>query len=427
MDAVALQGRPASLVGTGESWRRCALAGTTVDGRGALTLDWEVDAAPPSPPGGCVARGLAVDRMCHVYRLVDCAVERLLLGSTDRGLDYARMPDPVRFLGGPAVADAPAGGEPTSDVTGEFTGEFKVAAPPPVLDPVGIAVDGQDRLILADSAARSIAVVDLWGRRVIRTIRLNRRPGGLAARAGVVFAVVTSPGGLLRLTATTEPVEVPLSLPPGTEPVRVAVLPDGQPVVLATDPAGEGWLVTEDRPPLAVGGASDLAVDADGAVVVAPCPGPVGERLLLRRFVPEPTGWSDEHPLDATGYDGGGIVLTRDGRLGYFTAAGFRLAAAIRVAYEVQGSCTTYRLDSGIPRNRWGRVLLEASVPDATSVRLATASTDEPDPVPSVAAPTASVVPVHRRPDPVTPWWRGDPSSPPSKHRCWPHPAATSG
>ena len=39
-------------------------------------------------------------------------------------------------------------------------------------------------------------------------------------------------------------------------------------------------------------------------------------------------------------------------------------------------ACATYRLDSGTPRNRWGRALLEASVPDGTSLLVATASAD---------------------------------------------------
>jgi len=395
VDALALQGRPASLVGA-ESWQRCVLDGTTVDGSGALTLAWTVDAAPPSPTEGCLARGLAVDRLCRIYRLVEDAVERLVIGPTEHGLDYARLPDPTLFLGGTAAPVVPGG-------------DFVVAVAPPLLDPVGIAIDGQDRLYLADGTAGTITVIDLWGRRVLRTIRPQGRPQGLAARGGAAYAVLEAPSLLVRFSALGEPVPVPLELPPGATPARVAVLPDGSPVVLATDAAGEGWLVTDGRLPEPVGGASDLLVDPDGVVVVAPCPGLAGQRLLLRRFVPTSTDWRPEYPLDATGYDGGGICVTGDGRIGYFTAAGFRLAAAVPVAYAQQGTCATYVLDSGTPRNRWGRVLVEASVPDGTSLMIATASTDEPGAAPISFHPANPVEPVHRRPDPVTPWWKGDP------------------
>ncbi|GAA3650857.1 phage tail protein [Nocardioides ginsengisoli] len=393
MDALALQGRPASLVGP-DAWQRCVLTDTSVDGTGALTLAWSVAPAPPSPPGGCTARGLAVDRMCRIHRLVDGVVERLVVGPTDRGLDYARLPEPTLFLGG----------TPAPVVS---RGDFVAATSAPLLDPVGIAIDGQDRMFLADGAARAVIVIDLWGRRVLRRIQLHGVASGLAARGGLVYAAL-GPAGLVRFSALGEPTDVPLTLPPGAVARRVAVLDDGTPVVLATDAAGESWLVADGRPPLAVGGASDLLVDPDGVVVVAPCAVGPGESALLRRFVPGPADWRPEHPLDATGYDGGGICVTGDGRIGYFTAAGFRLAARVRVTYALRGGCATYRLDSGTPRNRWGRVLIEASVPDGTALSIATATAEEPDAAPLVFHPGNAIEPLHRRPDPVTPWWQGD-------------------
>ncbi len=371
---------------------------------------------PARPSRECRARPaeLATDRLCRIYRLTPTTVERLLVGPTARGLDYAALPDPVVLV---------------DDV-----------------DPVGIAVDDDDRLFLADAGTRSIAVLDLWSRRLLRTVavatpaRPQRRPAGLAAHGGVVFAVVQEPEGLLRLTATRGPEELPLTRPTGLPadavPARVSVLPDGEPVLLWLDATGRGWLQAGDRDAFDVGGASDLVVDADGAVVVAPCP--TGGATWLRRFVPGadrgPNGWSRAHPLDAGGYDGSGLVLTRDGRIGYFAdvpGAGFRLAVAGRVDYETDGTCLTYRLDSGVPRNAWGRVLVEACLPEGTACLVGTVTTDDefetavpplpPEPAAcepatpaaTPALPPARLVPdpagvdggLHRRPAPVTPWW----------------------
>jgi phage tail-like protein len=212
----------------------------------------------------------------------------------------------------------------------------------------------------------------------------------------------------------------------------VAVLDDGTPVVLLTEPSGEGWLVAAGREPRAVGPASDIAVDAEGIVVVAPCPAD-GQHLALSRYAPTGGGWTPSPPLDATGYDGNGVVVTRDGRIGYFTKAGFRLAVITAVRYLTEGACTTYRLDSRVPRNRWGRILLEACVPDGTECLVASVTSDDefeteiaptpPDPavcVPATAespplppaflalGPTSVSGRLHGRPNPTTPWWRGD-------------------
>ena len=75
---------------------------------------------------------------------------------------------------------------------------------------------------------------------------------------------------------------------------------------------------------------------------------------MLRRLVPTATGWIRALPLDAVGYDGSGVVATADGRIGYWSAAGFRLAVRGRVRYEPDGVCVTYRLDSGLPATGGG-------------------------------------------------------------------------
>lgn len=396
--------RAASLIATAADWQGATHAGTVVAGMPAqLQLDWsEADPAPSVGAAPCPARGLAVDRLCRIYRLTATSVQRLLVGDTAGGLDYARLPEPVTIVG----AQPPTATSTTAPRSAERAA---------LQDAVGIAVDADDRLFLADRGTRQIAILDLWHRRLLRVVPVGggaarhqeREPAGLGCRGRVVFAVVRRPVGLLRLSATRGPVELALptavaELPADAEPSRVAVLPDGSPVLLWHGTDGASWLLSAGRPALPVGPASDIAVDTEGAVVIAPCPAPDG-RATLRRVLPTATGWVRARPLDATDNDGSGLVVTTDGRLGYWTEDGFRLAVVAPVAYATEGTCVTARLDSGTPRNRWGRLLLEACIPDGTSVLVGMATSDDDVSAPPAAAPPLR--PLHRRPDPVTPWW----------------------
>ncbi|MGH3774184.1 MAG: phage tail protein [Pseudonocardiaceae bacterium] len=420
-----------SVLATCDQWARAHHVGTAVDGApGAVTLSWHEPDDGARPEGdACPARGLAMDRLCRVYRLGRRAIERLVVGPTRGGLDYVGLRDPVVIMGG-------EGGYRPATV------DFRPAPEPELVDATGIAVDADDRLFVSDRGRRHLAVIDLWNQRTLRVIGTavpgapDRHPMGLAAGGQVVLAVLRRPAGLLRLTATRGPEEVALpgtgSVPPGSEPSRVAVLPDGAPVVLWHAPDGAGWLGAGDRPPERVGAASDIAVDLEGTLVVAPC---AGGAAALRRLVPTASGWTRALPLDASGYDGSGIVATADGRIGYWTIAGFRLAVRGRVRYARDGVCVTYRLDAGVPRNRWGRVVLDVCLPPGTDCRIATVTTDDEfdtavAPAPALPAacepadPSATpalpprelmvtagevVAPLHRRRDAPTPWWRPAP------------------
>jgi phage tail-like protein len=66
-------------------------------------------------------------------------------------------------------------------------------------------------------------------------------------------------------------------------------------------------------------------------------------------------------------------------RIGYWTAHGFRSAVAARVIYESLGRVTTYRLDSGDFQTVWGRLFLDACIPEGTSVRVFALIGDELD------------------------------------------------
>ncbi|MEO1058357.1 MAG: phage tail protein, partial [Actinomycetota bacterium] len=137
-------------------------------------------------------------------------------------------------------------------------------------------------------------------------------------------------------------------------------------------------------------------------------------------------------PLDASGYDGGGLVTMPSGRIGYLTSRGVRVAVGLPVTYLPEGTCTTYRLDSGRPRNVWGRMFVEACLPEGTELYVGASTSDDEHasaiamapPVPARCAPVGEpsgspplpperLTPVadrrlHRRPFPSTPWWYPD-------------------
>lgn len=436
-------GRDAVLVATCDQWVRGAHDQTAVDGTevaAALTLSWDepkpperTEGASPTPP--CPARGLAVDRLCRVYRALGDRIERLAVGSTADGVDYRTLPDVVNLIG-PEAPATPTGGT------------FEHRSSSVLGNPTGIAIDDDDRLFISDADSGTIAVIDTWSRRLLRTVPVanrrfpNRRPAGLATNGRTVTAVVQNPAGLVELSATRGPTErsVNHDVPADAVPLHVGLFSDGTPVVLY-DVGGEsviaceGVFAEDGSNAHQVVPSSDLIV-ANDIVILAPCPSADGV-ATLSRFSRVDGSWNPEAPLDAQGYDGTGIVATADGRVGYFAGtAGFRLAAGAAVNYATSGHCVTYRLDSQTAQNRWGRVLLEACVPKGTSCVVGAVTSDDdhvteiphtvahpasckpaepmsaaaadPPPLPPVLFAddvTAAEAVLHRRGDPVTPWW----------------------
>ena len=59
---------------------------------------------------------------------------------------------------------------------------------------------------------------------------------------------------------------------------------------------------------------------------------------------------------------------TPDGRIGFHTEAGFRLAVQARVHYAQRGTVTGYRLDAGAYQTVWGRMFVDACIPSGTAV-----------------------------------------------------------
>ena len=147
-----------ALVDGGDSWSRAAHLDTFLQlEEGVVALAWRApydDGDPPEAPA-LVPAGLAFDAECRLYRSVPDAgrVERVLWRA---GSPYA-SPDPTELF---AAEAAPS------------VGDFDAAAPAggPLAEPRGLAVDVDDRLVVAEAGAGRILVHDLWSRRLLRAV-----------------------------------------------------------------------------------------------------------------------------------------------------------------------------------------------------------------------------------------------------------------
>ena len=374
--------RDFALLRTRDQWRRCAHQETAVAPGGVVELSSHDDAgAPPATGAPGLGGGLAFDAHCRLYRSgpAEGQVERILWAAL-RPFEAPPASEPVDVFA--AAVEAPLG-------------DFGAAAPAggPVSEPRGLAVDAPGRLFVAERGAGRVLVYDPARRRLLRAIPIaggsggdGPRPVDLAAAGEVVYCV-TDAGTLLALTAFGPPRPVPL--PAGWTPVRVATRSDGA-VALLDRAAGrvrflEGAADEIALPPRTATqpgpeSATDLEFLDDRTVVVAHLPGD--------DFFRFPAVTADEAaqidvavgPLKARGYDGLGIVRTPDGHIGFFGQRGFREAAPVRRRFALEGGLVTFALDAGDFQVQWGRLFLDACVPDGTDIQVFAATADEVDP-----------------------------------------------
>ena len=345
--------RPFALMQAEDQWLRASHKDTALVA-GVVQLafidDTSAAAAGSSPPP---AAGLAFDPQCRLYHSFP---EQ---GRVNRQL-WA-TPEPAEALD---LFDP----EPPL-----LSGDFHPADdPPPILrEPRGLAVDADDRLFIAETSARRIVVFDLWSLRLLRRTPVPGRPLDLAVKDGSVLAVLSSPAALVQLEAHTGP--RPLPLPPGVaDPARVAVAPGGEVFVLDAARTAAARAIS-GRHNIAVPFATDIEFLPGPVLVVARLP---NEDFLRFRIGAAST--EQMLPLKARDYAGLGIVRTPDDRIGFFTSRGFRHAVAARVRYPGTGSVITYRLDSGEFRTIWGRLFLDACIPNDTDIRVACVAADDP-------------------------------------------------
>jgi phage tail-like protein len=366
-----------SLLAHPDQWARCRHEDTTLSPGGGVQLNWQAPepgaAAPRSAPGA--PPGLAFDRLGNAYRS----------WPEDNRVSAQR----------PATGTTPAAG---LDWAGTYA------------RPSALAIDAAERLCVVEDGGTRVAVADLWTREILRRIPIatGRHPGrravDVAARGCEVLVLTRRPAGLLVVEGRRGPVPGPSLVRPrcqgAVEATRVATAPDGTVLVLWNRADLPPLIADGDgHPVVAVPDAIDLVVRADGSLAVACQPG-----LPLRRFAPVEgaaltDGAAELDPLAQPGFDGGSVEESH-GRLCGTAPGGIAWTGGPSVNYLPAGRVTTYRLDSGAYRTRWGRVFLDACLPPGTGVSVCSLTTDEDDVADPVdPAPPARSDVVIRRPD----------------------------
>jgi phage tail-like protein len=383
--------RPYALVTTCDQWSRCAFEQATLD-RSEGTV--ELARRPPPPvaggAGAHAAGGLAFDAACRLYhsRPDEGVVERVLWGRRDRSFTRREEPAPL-----PLFATAP----PAS------FGDFAAPASAPAMrEPRGLTVDRRDRLWVAETGADRILVYDLWDSRLLAAVRVpGERPTSLAAHGETVYAVLNGRLVTVSLRTGVAPVSWPAGHP---APDRVAASENGRLAVLAAAGSARARIVflDGDTDPTPAPFATDLAWESAVTLVVAGQPG-----ADFLRFNVERQGASALGPLRARDYDGLGIAAAprvaasgpeRPCRCGgacghnatprpivYWTARGPRTAVAARLVYAREGKVVTYQLDSGTFQSEWGRLFLDACIPEGTAIRVRCLALDEVEDEPLLA------------------------------------------
>jgi phage tail-like protein len=370
--------RPFALVRSEDQWLRSSHERTTLRREPTeVTLSWEDDreGASETPPELPLA-GLAFDSVCRLFhsRPREGEIERILWGALEGMPPGAEGPAPVEVLGAePGIA-----------------GDFSSVAPPagPLSSPRGIAIDSQDRLYVAEWGKNRVVVYGLERRRLVRIISLagelavGPRPLDLASAGDVVYLLTESPIGLYRLAGGEDPVAVDVSSLGLVAPTRVASCPLGKVAIL--DPGAKKIFVLEEGvapvelapasgPSLpAAAHATDLDFVAPEELVVAYWPGEDFFRFSTAK------SRIAAAPLRARGYDGLGICRDPKRQITYWTARGPRTASPARVRYEHEGTVVSFRLDGGDWQTEWGRLFVDACIPEGAAVHAAFASADEP-------------------------------------------------
>jgi phage tail-like protein len=387
--------RPYALLRTGDQWIRSSFERTFLDLQsGIVELAWSTTTLHSSAPAPAVGAGLAFDNECRLYhsRPDDGVVERLLVSLQDPAAPVEEQRIPTRLIGG----DDP-----------EQLGDFIIAHPgSSLVTPRGLAVDVNDRLFVADAGADRILVYDLWSERLLRVLAMpGENPTDLAVHGVTGHAVLSGSKRIVTFTARSQPIDLPL--PAGlaiSNPSRIAVAPGGTIAILgdAGTLAAHIWVIESGRLIADLGNApqwqyaTDIEWESDTMLVVARQPGVDFVRLQIAHAGQDLT---ELPPLRARGYDGLGIVAIPpllqsanergaapgSRRIGFWTDRGFRGAIPARLEYERTGRVTTFALDSGAFQTVWGRLFLDACIPDGTDVRVDCVTLDEMDDTPTMA------------------------------------------
>jgi phage tail-like protein len=303
-----------------------------------------------------------------------------------------------------------------SDVAGP-RGDFQPLAERSTasFSPRALAIDEEERLFLAESAAKRILIYDLPSNRLLRQVPLAAEPVDLVANGRTVYALLASPPGLISLGARgdVQALALPAQI---TQPSRIALCPNGELYILEKAGTEQARIVKFSNPAAVIAEkfATDLDFQLNDPTLAHVCTDPNYVLVVARRRGEDFVRYCvardapvNLRPLTARGYDGLGIARAPDGRIGFWGAHGFRNAVAARLRYFPSGSVTTFRLDSGEFHTTWGRLFLDACIPKDTEMIVRCVTADEPPdetpPPPSPPANTTAVAPHADQSPPLPP------------------------
>lgn len=353
-----------------DQWLRVAHDNTTLDqSQQVVQLAWLHESELVLPTEPLSPAGLAFDPWCRIYHAIpeNSVVERLLWGDRSK-------PELAKSLFEEATIEL-----------GDFQSEQQPTA---ISQPRAMVIDKDARLFIADTGNRQVLIIDLIGGQLIRTLSFRGIPLAMASSNEWVYLVLqceaTADFQILRFNARSLP-----------EPISVAPIPDGtslQPGAIALD-QNERIVVlhqanTEDAAVWAIDGKNDLisvphasaiVFSEDSVLTVARTPG-----ADFLRFSITTGNYSAIPHLQARLYDGRGIAVDPDGRITYWSKNGLMSATLARIKYANQGRLVCFRLDNLQIQRRWGRIFIDACLPQGSQIKLGFIVADEPSSAPPV-------------------------------------------
>lgn len=361
-------------------WRLCAMQQAVLVGD--VVMLESSDPTTPEPAGGSDFSGgfagMAFDKHCRLFhaRPEDARLEFVLWGRADG-------------LGVHDLAAHPF------DITGSEQVQDK-ALPQ---RPLALACDDVDFLYVADPLDGAVWLVDVWQQQVARRIALPAKPLDLAVSDAAVYALLDD-GSTWQLAPCDAPERTAWPAVPGAERLALGGRLKGRPLgwlLLAPGSAAARLQALHDGSTLPTPFATDLVIgptalpELGHVVVLAQRPGEEFRRLQLGFGAPVALPG-----LVAPHYDGRGIEPTPDGRIAYWTAQGLRHAAPAKGRYRQSGQVFATALDGEHDQSRWGRLSVEACLPEGTELTFWAFTADEADvidPVSPTPAAPAGVLP----------------------------------
>ena len=352
-----------------DQWLRVAHDNTTLDqSQQVVQLAWLHESELVLPTEPVSPAGLAFDPWCRIYHAIpeNSVVERLLWSDrTEPKLAKNLFEVPATELG-------------------DFQSEQQLTE---ISQPRAMVIDKDAKLFIADTGNRQVLIIDLIGGQLIRTLSFSGIPLALATSTEWVFLVLQLDNNafqLLRFNAHSlpEPIDV-MPLPDGTRvlPGAIAVDQNDRIVVLhqANTEDAAVWAIDGKNDIIEVPYASAMVFSEDSVLTVARTPG--ADFLRFRITI---GNYSALPHLQARLYDGRGIAIDPDGRVAYWSKNGLMSATLARIKYANQGRLVCFRLDNQQIQRRWGRVFIDACLPQGTQIKLGFIVADEQSSAPPV-------------------------------------------